>query len=65
MAIAIAFCFVYAGKYRKIQANRSLPEQKLILLLSLGTVTFNDPFYVLTILYSNKFTYLILNIAPS
>jgi hypothetical protein len=65
MAISIAFSFIYAGKYRKIQANRILPEQKIVLLLSLVTIAFNDPCYALTILYSNKFTYLILHAARS
>lgn len=56
MAISVAFCLIYASRYRHIQSNRSLPEQKIVLLLSLATVVFNDPFYILTILYPNIFT---------
>jgi len=65
MAAAIAFCWVYAARYRKIRGNRCLPEQKIVLFLSLITISFNDPFYSLTILHPNNFTYFRDHSAPS
>ena len=61
--LSICFGCVYWSKYRKISSgvgvhNRVLPEQKVILLLSLATLTFNDPLYILTLLDHNKGTYL-------
>jgi hypothetical protein len=61
MLLSILFLAVTGLKFFKMDPKGVTPEQKVVLFLSAVTVTFNDPFYIGTILAPNSFTYSIIS----
>jgi hypothetical protein len=57
MLLSILFLAVTGLKFFKMDPKGVTPEQKVVLFLSAVTVTFNDPFYIGTILAPSSFTY--------
>jgi hypothetical protein len=43
----------YTSRIYKLNTNKMILEQKMIFLLSILTILFNDPFYVITITKPN------------
>jgi hypothetical protein len=60
MLLSILFLAVTGLKFFKMDPKGVTPEQKVVLFLSAVTVTFNDPFYIGTILAPSSFTYSII-----
>lgn len=55
--MSLLAAFLYNRRYRKIAINDRIIEQKLIEILSVLVVFFNDPFYPITILKENMVRY--------
>ena len=53
----MGFAAKFINTYRSIPSHcRRLPEQKMILALSIATIGFNDPFYIVTLMSPNSTT---------
>jgi hypothetical protein len=60
--LSLLAAFLYNRKYRKISVNDRIIEQKLIEILSVMVIFFNDPFYPITVLKENMVRYAFLMI---
>lgn len=45
---------LYAARYRRVPKEELILEQKMILILSILLIMFNDPLYPVTILFPNR-----------
>lgn len=52
--ISVVGLVLYGARYRTIPASERILEQKMVLVLSVLLVMFNDPLYPVTVLYPNK-----------
>lgn len=59
---AILAAFLFIRKYRKIPVQDRIIEQKLIGILSIFLIFFNDPLYPITVLKENLARYLSFNL---
>ena len=65
LGVSIAAAAFYLLMYRKLPTSDKSIEQTFIAGLSVLLIFFNDPFYAITVLAPNGFTYILHNLEPS